>query len=104
MRALLSLNAAVKVTAEEGDYRRIRGGGWVYAPHLCPVGETAPDYVETAWSFLETPYVWGGNSASGVDCSGLVQASLQRAGIACPRDSDMQEKALGAPVGAMASG
>jgi hypothetical protein len=99
VRALLSLNAAVKVTAEEGDYRRIRGGGWVYAPHLCPVGETAPDYVETAWSFLETPYVWGGNSASGVDCSGLVQASLQRAGIACPRDSDMQEKALGAPVG-----
>ncbi len=99
VRAHLSLNAAVKVTGEVGDYRRIRGGGWVYAPHLCAIGEAAPDFLATARGFLETPYVWGGNSATGVDCSGLVQASLLRAGIACPRDSDMQEKALGAPVG-----
>ena len=48
-----------------------------------------------AEEFLHTPYLWGGKTSLGLDCSGLVQVALQAAGIACPRDSDMQEMALG---------
>lgn len=56
------------------------------------------DHVATALKFLETPYCWGGRSGFGIDCSGLVQVSLARAGIAVPRDTEDQEHAVGKPV------
>ena len=56
------------------------------------------DIVVTAQKFLGTPYLWGGKTSLGLDCSALVQLSLEAAGMKCPRDSDMQEKALGDPV------
>ena len=57
-----------------------------------------PDYVAVAERFLETPYLWGGRTSEGIDCSGLVQTALAAAGLASPRDSDMQEAALGEPI------
>jgi cell wall-associated NlpC family hydrolase len=54
--------------------------------------------VAIAERFLGVPYLWGGKTALGLDCSGLVQVSLTACGIACPRDSDMQQAALGAPL------
>ncbi len=54
-----------------------------------------PDPVAVAALFLGTPYLWGGNSRDGIDCSGLVQAALLACGIACPGDSDLQAKAVG---------
>ena len=57
-----------------------------------------PDWVAVAEHFLETPYLWGGRTSEGIDCSGLVQTALMAAGIASPRDSDMQEAALGEPI------
>ena len=57
-----------------------------------------PDFVAVAERFLGVPYLWGGKTALGLDCSGLVQVALTAAGHVCPRDSDMQEAALGAPV------
>lgn len=69
--------------------------GAIPAAHLAPFDHKVPDWVAVAEQFLHTPYVWGGRSAMGIDCSALIQLALQQASIACPRDSDMQEKELG---------
>jgi cell wall-associated NlpC family hydrolase len=73
-------------------------GGHVPAAHLKPMTENEPDYVSIAERFAGAPYLWGGKTMLGIDCSGLVQIALSACGIACPRDSDMQERALGTPV------
>lgn len=96
--ALLSMNAGIDVIGTDGKYLVLRDGGFVFAGHAAPVGETAPDYVRTAEQFLGAPYLWGGRTSVGLDCSGLVQLALEAAGIACPRDADMQEKECGRPV------
>jgi cell wall-associated NlpC family hydrolase len=59
---------------------------------------TEADFVEVAERFLHVPYLWGGKTNLGIDCSGLVQVSLNAAGITAPRDTDLQEQALGAPL------
>ena len=73
-------------------------GGYVPAAHLKPIADNEPDFVAVADRFVGAPYLWGGKTMLGIDCSGLVQLALSACGIACPRDSDMQERALGAPV------
>jgi cell wall-associated NlpC family hydrolase len=72
--------------------------GFLPAGHLAPLDHAGTDFVAVAERFLGTPYLWGGKTNYGLDCSGLVQVALNACGIACPRDSDMQERALGAPV------
>jgi cell wall-associated NlpC family hydrolase len=72
--------------------------GYVPAAHLAPVAESERDFVAVAERFVGTPYLWGGKTMLGLDCSGLVQIALSAAGVTCPRDSDMQERALGAAV------
>ena len=98
-RDYLTLNAKVAVMETEGDYARLASGGWVYAPHLAGLDAFETDYVSVAERFLHTPYLWGGKTSLGIDCSGLAQTALAAAGIAAPRDSDMQERALGTPIG-----
>jgi len=66
--------------------------GWLFAKHVCTKRQHQSDYIDTALLFIGAPYVWGGRSSLGMDCSGLVQLVLQRAGIEAPRDSDMQAK------------
>lgn len=97
---ILSLGALVCVTGEEGAWCQIAGGGWVYGRHLLPLGTALADPVKTAERFLGTPYLWGGRTSIGIDCSGLVQMALAAAGQACPRDSDQQQAAVGALVSA----
>jgi cell wall-associated NlpC family hydrolase len=72
--------------------------GYILAHHATPLAHKTEDWVAVAESFLHSPYLWGGRTAEGLDCSALVQLSLQAAGIASPRDSDMQEKALGTEI------
>jgi cell wall-associated NlpC family hydrolase len=95
----LPLGATLAVVRVTDRMAVTASGGFVPALHLRPVGEYVQDFVAVAERFLGVPYLWGGKTALGLDCSGLVQVALQACGIACPRDSDMQERALGAVVG-----
>lgn len=92
---LLPFNARVKVVGHVGDYARIENGGFAFLAHLAPLAHKAEDWVATAERFVGTPYVWGGKTHAGMDCSGLLQAALAGSGIPAPRDADMQELALG---------
>jgi cell wall-associated NlpC family hydrolase len=95
---LLSLNARVNVTAEDERFATLATGGFVIARHLDVDGHVTRDFVEVAETLTNTPYLWGGRTRAGLDCSGLVQLSLEAAGHTCPRDSDMQMAELGAAV------
>ena len=95
VRDLLPMNAAVPVLERSGEYVRIGDGRYLHQRHLGPVEK---DFVAVAEHFLGAPYVWGGKTAAGLDCSGLIQAALQATGKAAPRDTDMMEKALGDAV------
>ena len=94
----LGLGARLRIVDEADGYSRLQSGDWVYARHLAEIDAPEPDWVATALSLTGTPYLWGGRSADGLDCSALVQLALQRADRDCPRDSDQQAAALGAPV------
>ena len=89
--ASLSLGSRVFVARVNGDFAVSEAGGFIPARHLAPIAEREPDFVAVAQRFVGTPYLWGGRSSLGIDCSGLEQVALQAAGIECPRDSDMHE-------------
>ncbi|HET8728439.1 MAG TPA: NlpC/P60 family protein [Alphaproteobacteria bacterium] len=91
----LSVGARLAVVERSGAYARIAPEGWVHETAIEPLDAVAPDYVETAHRFLGVPYLWGGRSSLGIDCSGLVQVSLAMAGVNAPRDSYMQQAAVG---------
>lgn len=94
----LSIGSRVSVLERTDRFSVLAGGGYVYSTHLAPTDDIETDILSVALRFLGTPYLWGGRTSHGLDCSALVQLSCQRCGIACPRDSDMQERALGAPI------
>ncbi len=98
----LSMGCAVAVTGEAETrgtrYLLLVDGTAMIANHLKPVGEQAADYVEVAERFLETPYLWGGTSGFGIDCSGLVSLAMRMAGRNVLRDASMQETSLGEPL------
>jgi hypothetical protein len=94
----LSLGCRLAVTRIDGPLAVTDSNGFVPANHLKPLATGEPDFVAIAEKFIGVPYLWGGKSSLGLDCSALVQLALTACGIACPRDSDMQERALGTTV------
>jgi hypothetical protein len=92
-----SINALVRIETEEGDFGRACDGAWFWRSHLSPIGAYEHDWAAVAERLLGTPYLWGGRTSVGLDCSGLVQQSLYATGRACPRDTD-QQASLGREV------
>ncbi len=90
-----SLNSRLEVVEDDGILARLGNGEYVVSGHLAPLDEPAPDFVAVAQGLAGTPYLWGGKSSLGLDCSALLQQSLTAAGTACPRDSDMIEAQIG---------
>jgi len=91
----LFFGSHVKVSGQRDGYHRIQTGHFIPGQHLMPIRARFSDPVGVADLFLGTPYLWGGSSRWGIDCSGLVQAALVACGVDCPRDSDQQEAMLG---------
>ena len=98
----LSMGSELAVTAFEEArgtrYATLATGGHVIARHIRPIADRCDDYVSVAEALAGTPYLWGGASAFGVDCSGLVQLSMRMCGRTVPRDTDMQAGSIGETV------
>lgn len=88
--ATFPFGAEIIVTRADAKFVTTDTGLCLPAPHVVDLAANESDFVAVAERFLGTPYLWGGKTSLGIDCSGLVQISLQSAGVACPRDSDMQ--------------
>jgi cell wall-associated NlpC family hydrolase len=91
----LVMGARITVMHEQGAFAVTRENWYLPRQHVGFIDHHAADFVAVAEQFAGTPYLWGGKSSLGIDCSGLVQVSLNAAGTGCPRDSDMQQAGLG---------
>ena len=101
-RRALSMGSLVNVSGEAETrgtrYLELADGGFIIARHVAPVGQLTEDYVAVAQSLMRTPYLWGGASGFGIDCSGLVQLAMRMCGRMVLRDSDMQAASIGEEI------
>jgi cell wall-associated NlpC family hydrolase len=99
----LMLGTTLTVIREDGVFAVTSDGQYLPSQHIGGLDRHESDFVEVAERFIGTPYLWGGKSSLGIDCSGLVQVALNAAGTGCPRDSDMQRDSLGRALDALES-
>ena len=94
----LSFGSPLSVFMEEDGYALLMQGGWVPLEQITEIDAKEPDIVKTAEMFLGTPYLWGGRTSIGLDCSALVQLACMAAAIPCPRDTKDQIKSVGEKI------
>lgn len=99
----LSMTSLVSVAETGPAFAKLADGSFIPMRHIADLAWRTPDFVAIAERFLGTPYLWGGKTRQGLDCSGLVQVAMQIAGLDCPRDSDMQQAELGRVVPVVAN-
>ncbi len=99
IRDCLTFFSPVEVVGGDDKFKQLSTGGFIHAHHLTRLADwRMPDFVAAAERLMDVPYLWGGLTPMGIDCSGLVQLALNAAGIACPRDSDMQAAQIGQKI------
>ena len=91
----LPMNSRLEIVESGEKFSKLSNGHYVFTKHIRPLNEPEADFVGVAEKFLDVPYYWGGKTSQGLDCSGLVQLSLEACGVAALRDSDMQKEQLG---------
>ena len=87
----LYMNSRLHIVGQVDDYMQLADGRFVHEQHVAGLQDVADDFVSVAERYLEVPYLWGGRTSDGIDCSGLVQVAYEFSGLSCPRDSDMQQ-------------
>ena len=92
------MNSLVSVASVEGDMAKLKDHRYVWARHLRSIDDHWSDPATVAEAFVNTPYLWGGKTWAGLDCSGLVQTAFQACGFDCPRDTDMMQAGFGTPL------
>ncbi|WP_428545089.1 C40 family peptidase [Profundibacter sp.] len=97
--AALSFGARLDIVSKGERFAELAGGGFVPGSHITPIDHLFDDPIEVAERFMGVPYLWGGNSIWGLDCSGLVQVALLTCGVDCPGDADMQQASVGVAIG-----
>jgi cell wall-associated NlpC family hydrolase len=94
----LPLGARLAIVRIDERFAVTASGGFIPVRHVSAIETDENDFVSVAEKFLGVPYLWGGKTSFGLDCSGLVQVSLNACGVPCLRDSDMQERNAGARI------
>ena len=92
---LVSMMCQFAIVGEQGDFFELATGGFVVKRHVVPIDKQDPDFVSVAERFVGTPYLWGGRTSVGLDCSALIQLGLMATGNVVRRDSDLQQQTIG---------